>query len=57
VAAGVALVEALLEQLVLDGGDTVIQRLDEVEQQLRRSGTYVDGTHAAAHETNVAGRA
>lgn len=57
VAAGVALVEALLEQLVLDGGDAVIQRLDEVEQQLRRSGTYVDGVDAAAHETNVAARA
>lgn len=41
VAAGVALTEALLEQLVADGGDTVAAHIDQVEQQLFESGAYL----------------
>jgi DNA-binding MurR/RpiR family transcriptional regulator len=41
VAAGVALVEALLEQLVAEGGDAVVARIERVERELFDSGTYV----------------
>lgn len=41
VASGVALVEALLEQLVADGGDAVVSHIEEVEQQLFASGAYM----------------
>lgn len=41
VAAGVALTEALLEQLVVDGGEAVASRVDRVERQLYESGAYL----------------
>jgi hypothetical protein len=41
VAAGVALTEALLEQLVADAGAQVIEHIDRVERQLFESGAYV----------------
>jgi len=41
VAAGVALTEALLEQLVAEGGDAVVARIDAVERQLFDSGAYL----------------
>ncbi|MFI4927796.1 MAG: MurR/RpiR family transcriptional regulator [Burkholderiales bacterium] len=41
VAAGVALTEALLEQLVAEGGDTVVARIDRVERELYDSGAYL----------------
>lgn len=41
VAAGVALVEALLERLVADGGDAVVRQIEEVERRLFESGIYV----------------
>jgi DNA-binding MurR/RpiR family transcriptional regulator len=41
VAAGVALSEALLEQLVAEGGDTVVTQIDRVERQLFESGAYL----------------
>jgi DNA-binding MurR/RpiR family transcriptional regulator len=40
VAAGVALTEALLERLVADGGDAVVQRIEQVERGLFDSGIY-----------------
>lgn len=41
VAAGVALTEALLEQLVAEGGDAVVGLIDRVERQLFDSGAYL----------------
>lgn len=41
VAAAVALAEALLEQLVAEGGDEVVTQIDRVERQLFESGAYV----------------
>jgi DNA-binding MurR/RpiR family transcriptional regulator len=41
VAAGVALSEALLEQLVAEGGDAVVTQIDRVERQLFDSGAYL----------------
>jgi DNA-binding MurR/RpiR family transcriptional regulator len=41
VAAAVALAEALLEQLVADGGEDVVAQIDRVERQLFDSGAYV----------------
>lgn len=41
VAAGVALSEALLEQLVAEGGDAVVTQIDRVERQLFESGAYL----------------
>ena len=41
VAAGVAISEALLEQLVADGGDAVVARIERVERQLIESGAYL----------------
>lgn len=41
VAAGVALTEALLEQLVAEGGDGVVERIERVERQLFDSGAYL----------------
>lgn len=41
VAAGVALTEALLEQLVAEGGDAVVARIDRVERELFESGAYL----------------
>ena len=41
VAAGVALAEALLEQLVAEGGDPVVDRIDRVERELFESGAYL----------------
>lgn len=41
VAAGVALTEALLEQLVADAGAKCVQHIDEVERQLFESGAYL----------------
>lgn len=44
IAAGVALTEALLEQLVADGGDDVAANIEQVEQQLFASGAYLPET-------------
>jgi DNA-binding MurR/RpiR family transcriptional regulator len=41
VAAGVALSEALLEQLVAEGGEAVVTQIDRVERQLFESGAYL----------------
>lgn len=41
VAAAVALTEALLEQLVADGGEAVVAHIDRVERHLFDSGAYV----------------
>jgi DNA-binding MurR/RpiR family transcriptional regulator len=41
VAAGVALAEALLEQLVVDAGDAAAAHVDRVERQLFESGAYL----------------
>jgi len=41
VAAGVALAEALLEQLVAEGGDAVVTRIARVERELFDSGAYL----------------
>lgn len=41
VAAGVALTEALLEQLVAEAGEAVVARIDRVERQLFESGAYL----------------
>ena len=41
IAAGMALVEALLERLVADGGDQVVRRIEQVERRLFESGIYV----------------
>ena len=41
VAAAVALTEALLEQLVAEGGDGVVERIDRVERELFDSGAYL----------------
>lgn len=41
VTAGVALTEALLEQLVAEGGDAVVDRIAQVERQLFDSGAYL----------------
>lgn len=41
VAAGVALSEALLEQLVAEGGEAVAEQIDRVERQLFESGAYL----------------
>lgn len=41
VAAGVALTEALLEQLVAEGGEGVVGRIDQVERQLFDTGAYL----------------
>jgi len=41
VAAGVALTEALLEQLVAEGGDAVVARIDRVERELFDTGAYL----------------
>lgn len=41
IAAGMAVTEALLEQLVADGGESVVTRIDEVEKMLFEAGSYV----------------
>lgn len=41
VVAGVALTEALLEQLIVDAGDAVAAHVDRVEHQLFESGAYL----------------
>lgn len=45
VAAGVALTEALLEQLVAEGGDAVVARIEGVERELFDSGAYLQPPH------------
>ena len=50
-AAGVALAEALLEQLVVDGGGAVIRQIDRVERRLFESGAYL---HAPQRRSNGA---
>lgn len=45
VAAGVALAEALLEQLVADGGGAVVEHIGRVERQLFESGAYLQPPH------------
>jgi len=44
VAAGVALTEALLEQLVADSGPQVVEQIERVERQLFESGAYVQAS-------------
>jgi len=42
IAAGVAVAEALLEQLVAEGGEDAVTRIDEAEASLFESGAYVE---------------
>lgn len=56
VAAGIALVEALLEQLVVLGDHALPQRIQQAENDLVHSGAYVQGAHplkALRHKTPV----